>query len=196
MLLVVLFWAGPARAQQTPPAPSVGTASRQQTPATTQAQAEGPELTPLVNLLHPEKYGMAFLSFEPDKEAQGFMVTPAGKIGVVPLSKLPEAAKAGYRPLTVADLLAILNGVAEEEANLQKRFKELADDYNGLAARYNRLAAVSAVTPVHTQPAVDERQTMRLMLFQNFLQRALPGPPSQVRVQTVDCTKFPALCVQ
>ena len=123
------------------------------------------------------------------------MVAPDGKIGTVPMSKLPDAAKAGYRPLTVADLSAIINGVSEEETTLLKRFKELSDDYNGLAARYNRLAAVSAANPVQSRQPVDERQAMRLMLFQNFLQRAIPGPPSRVQVQTVDCTKLPALCV-
>jgi len=184
-----------AWAQQTTPASTVGTVLPQQTPATVQTPVGGPDLTPLVNLSQPDKYGMAFLSFETGKEGLGFMIAPSGKIGTVPMSKLSEAAKAGYRPLTVADLMAIINGVSEEAANLQKRFKELSDDYNGLAERYNRLAAVSAVNPVQVRQSVDERQAMRLMLFQNFLQRALPGPPSQVQVQTVDCTKFPALCV-
>lgn len=199
--LTVALLLGPACFSQTKPAatdavsPQQTRATDQQTPATVQIQAEAPELTPLVSLSQPEKYGMAFLSFESGKEGLAFMVTPEGKIGTVPLSRLADAAKAGYRPLTVADLLVIINGVSEEETTLLKRFEELSDDYNGLAARYNRLAAVSSVTPVQVRQSVDERQAMRLMLFQNVLQRALPGPPSQVQVQTVDCTKLPALCV-
>ena len=171
-----------------------GTVSPQQIPGTVQGRSSAPELTPLVSLSHPEMYGMAFLSFEAGKEGLGFMVTPDGKIGTVPMSKLAEAGQAGYRPLTAADLMAIINGVSEEETNLLKRFKELSDDYNGLVARYNRLAAVSTANPVQVRQSVDQGQAMRLMLFQNFLQRAFPGSQSQVQVQTVDCTKLPALC--
>jgi hypothetical protein len=190
-LALVLLSCPLAWAQQTTPPATVATVSPQQkTSATVETPVGEPELTPLVNLSQPDKYGMAFLSFEPSKEGLGFMIAPSGKIGTVPMSKLSEAAKAGYRSLTAADLMAIINGVSEEATNLQKRFKELSDDYNGLAARYNRLAAVSAANPVQVQQPVDERQAMRLMLFQNFLQRAFPGPPSQVQVQTVDCTKF------
>jgi len=105
----------------------------------------------------------------------------------------PRIVGIGWRTSAIGRISAAR--ISEEEANLQKRFKELSDDYTGLAARYNRLAAVSAANRVQTRPAVDERQAMRLMLFQNFLQRAFPAPPNQVRVQTVDCAKFPALCV-
>lgn len=199
-LAFALLLGPPCFSQTTPastatvPPQQTGTTDRQ-TPATAQIQSNAPPITPLVSLSQPEKYGMAFLSFEPGKEGLAFMVTPDGKLGTVPMSGLTDASKAGYRPLTVADLLAIINGLSEEETTLLKRYKELSDDYNGLAARYNRLAAVSAVNPVQVRQSVDERQAMRLMLFQNFLQRALPGPATQVNVHTVDCTKLPALCV-
>lgn len=148
LALTVALLLGPTCFSQTKPTATVSPqethATDQQTPATAQLQSDAPQLTPLVNLSQPEKYGMAFLSFEPSNEGLGFMVAPDGKIGTVPMSRLSEAAKAGYRPLTVADLLAIINGVSEEETNLLKRYKELSDDYDGLAARYNRLAAVSS----------------------------------------------------
>jgi hypothetical protein len=144
---------------------------------------------------------VAFLSIEPGKESVAFVVGPDGKALVVPMAKLAEAAKAGYRFFTVGDLLAVTNAVAEEESNLQKRFKELSDDYDALAARYNRLAAVNAATPVQpqpvivqSQPAIDERQAMRAVLFQALVQRAFPTR-SQIQVQTVDCTRLLALCV-
>ena len=53
------------------------------------------------------------------------------------MAKLAEAFKAGYRPFTVADLLAVTDAVAEDETKLQKRYKELSEDYDALAARYN-----------------------------------------------------------
>jgi hypothetical protein len=91
--------------------------------------------------------------------------------------------------------LAITNAVADEEKNLQRKIKELSEDYDALAARYNRLAEINSTPPVQPQPAVDQRQAMRAMLFRSMLQRAFPAPPLQIQVQTVDCNKFPALCV-
>lgn len=172
LFLTVVLLLGPNCFSQTKPATGASLQQTrsidQQTAATVQIQSDAPQLTPLVNLSEPDKYGMAFLSFEPDKEGLAFMVTPDGKIGTVPMTRLTDAVKAGYRPLTVADLLAILNGVSDEETKLLKGFKELSDDYNGLAARCNRLAAVSAANPVQVRQSVDENQAMRLMRFQNF----------------------------
>ncbi|HMD87027.1 MAG TPA: hypothetical protein VKO18_20240 [Terriglobia bacterium] len=111
------------------------------------------------------------------------------------MANLGDAYKAGYRPFTVADLLAITNAFADEEKNLQRKTKELSEDYDALAARYNRLAAINSAAPVQPQPAVDERQAMRAMVFQSLLQRAFPAAPLRIQVQTVDCNKFPALCV-
>jgi hypothetical protein len=111
------------------------------------------------------------------------------------MSSLGDVAKAGYRPFNVADLLAITNAMADEERNLQRKVKELSEDYDALVARYNRLAAVNAATQVQSQPVINERQMMRGALFQSLLQRAVPQTPIQMQVQTVDCTKFPALCI-
>ena len=99
--------------------------------------------------------------------------------------------KAGYRPFMVSDLLAVSNAVAGEESNLQKRLRELSEDNDRLAARYNRLAAINSASQVQPQPTVDERQAMRALLFRALLQRAFPPAPSQIQVQTVDCTKLP-----
>jgi hypothetical protein len=111
------------------------------------------------------------------------------------MSSLGDAAKAGYRPVGVADLLAITNAMADEGRDLQRRVKELSEDYNALAARYNRLAAVNSATQVPSQPVIDERQMMKGALFQALLQRAVPQAPIQMQMQTVDCTRFPALCI-
>lgn len=165
--------------------------------ATPQAQTEPPEMALVADLPHPEKYAVAFLPLEPghSNESVAFLVAPNGKVGTVPMAKLGDAAKAGYRPFTVGDLLAITNAVVEEETSLQKRYKELSEDYNALVQRFNRLAAVNATTPVQTLPVVDEREAMRLMLFQAWVKRAFTPPAAPIQVQTVDCTKFPALCV-
>jgi len=152
------------------------------------------EMSPVADLPHPESQAVAFIPLAKGNEAVAFVVSPSGKIGTLPMHSIAQAYNSGYRPFTVADLLAITNAVADEEKNLQRRTKELSEDYDALAARYNRLAAVSSATPVQPQPAFDERQAMRAMLFRSLLQRAIPAPPVQVQVQTVDCTKFPALC--
>ena len=175
----------------------VSAAKPEQAPeaATAQPQTGPIAMAPVADLLHPERYAVAFLPLDKGDEGVAFLVTPVGKLGTVPIRNLAEAYKAGYRPFTVADLLAITNSLADEEKNSQRKIKELSEDYDALAARYNRLAAINSTTPVQPQPAVDERQAMRAMVFRSLLQRAVPAPPMQIQLQTVDCTKFPALCV-
>lgn len=192
---VFLFWFGTDCAQQPPPVAAGEVSSPQQTPTATQVRAEPLELAPVSDQLHPEKYAVAFLPLDKGNDSVAFLVSPTGTAGTLPMRNLAEAAKAGYRPFTVADLLAITNAVADEEKNLQRRIKELSEDYDALAARYNRLAEINSATPVQPQPAFDERQAMRAMVFRSLLQRALPAPAMRIQVQTVDCTKFPALCV-
>jgi hypothetical protein len=149
----------------------------------------------VAELAYPERYAVAFLPMKRGDDSVGFMVAPNGTVGTIPISKLGDAANAGYRPFTVADLLAVANAMAEEEQNLQKRFKEASEDYDRLVARYNRLAAINSAAPVQSQPAVNERQVMRAMAFRALLQNAFPSPATRIQVQTVDCTKLPALCV-
>ncbi|MBZ5562610.1 MAG: hypothetical protein LAP13_09320 [Acidobacteriia bacterium] len=193
--VLLLFSSATAWAQQAPPVAPQGAGSTAQPSTPSQTQGDAIELAPVANLLQSENYAVAFLPIEKSKDSFAFMVSPSGKIGTIPMARLGDAAKAGYRPFTVADLLAIANAVADEEKNLGKRFKELSEDYDALAARYNRLAAVNAAAPVQPQPAVDERQAMRAMAFRALLQRAFPPPATRIQVETVDCTKFPALCV-
>jgi hypothetical protein len=181
-------------AQQAPPIAATGAGSTAQPSTPTQTQGDAIELAPVASLLQSEKHAVAFLPIEKGKDSVAFMVSPSGKVGTIPMARLGDAAKAGYRPFTVADLLAIANAVADEENNLGKRFKELSEDYDALVARYNRLAAVNAAAPVQPQPATDERQAMRAMAFRALLQRAFPPPATRIQVQTIDCTKFPALC--
>lgn len=184
VLLALLVPLGVACGQQAP----------QQVPQAAQIQAEPLGLAPVADLPHPELYAVSFLPLVKGNESVAFVVSPGGKLGTISMHDIAQAYKTGYRPFTVADLLAITNAVAEEEKNLQRKIRELSDDYGSLAARYNRLAAINSAPSVQSQPAVDERQAMRAVLFQSLLQRAFPAPPVQIRVQTVDCTKFPALC--
>jgi hypothetical protein len=168
-----------------------------------QRAVDAPQLSPLVQLPHPGLYAMSFLPISEGSESMAFVISPDGQLGTIPMRQVGAAYRTGYRPFTAADLVAIASSVADEEKNTQRRLKELAQDYDALVARYNRLAAINsapAVQPqpaVQAQPGVDERQAMRMMLFQSLLGRALPAPATRVQVQqqTVDCTKYPALCV-
>ena len=192
---VFLFWFGTAWAQQTPPVSTEQVNSPPQAHATAQVQTEPLELAPVADLPHPEWYAVSFLPLVKGNESVAFVVSPAGKLGTIPMHDIGQAYKTGYRPFTTADLLAITNAVADEEKNLQRKIKELSEDYDALAARYNRLAQINSTPQVQPQPAVDERQAMRAMVFQSLLQRAFPSAPLRIQVQTVDCNKFPALCV-
>ncbi len=157
------------------------------------------KMQPVAELPEPEKYAVAFLPILTGDPSFAFLVAPDGKIGTIPMSRLGEATKAGYRPFNVADLLAITNAVAQEEKDLQRRITELSDDYSALVARYNRLAAINAVAVVAPLPTINERQIMRAMAFQSLLQQMSPERiqvQGTVQVQTMDCTKFPALCVR
>lgn len=189
-LIAILLSCGGAWARQTPSVGGVEKGASQQ-PATAPATSAPPATASPANLFHPEKYAVAFLPLVRGDESYAFLVAPNGRAVRLPMANLKQAFNSGYRPFTVADLLAIANAVAEDEANLQKRYKELSADYDALAARYNRLAEVSAAPSVQPQPALDQRQVMRALLFRAFLQRAFPA---QVNVRVTDCTKLPALC--
>ena len=168
-----------------------------------QPAVEAPQLSPLVELPHPEIYAVSLLPVVKGSDSMAFMISPAGQLGTIPMKDIAVASRAGYRPFTAADLVAIADSISDEEKTTQRRLKDLSEDYDALVARYNRLAAINstpAVQPqpaLQAQPAVDERQAMRMMLFQSLVNRALPAPPIRVQVQqrTVDCTKYPALCV-
>jgi hypothetical protein len=191
-LLLVCF--GIASAQQAPPDAPGEVNPPPQTAPTGQAET-APNLAPVAGLLQPERYAVAFLPLDKGNVGVAFLVAPDGRLGTLPIRDLTAALKGGNRPFTVADLLAIANSVADEEKNSQRKIKELSEDYDALAARYNRLAAINSANSVQPQPAYDERQAMRAMVFRSLLQRTLPAPPMQIQVQTVDCGKFPALCV-
>lgn len=181
--------------------PRTGEGNTPQSSPPTAQVGTGLQLAPLVELPHPEFYAVSFLPIVKANESVAFVISPTGELGTIPMKDIAVAYKTGYRPFTAADLLAIANSIADAEKDTQRRIKELSEDYDALAARYNRLAAINAAPEVqaqHTvqpQPAVDERRTMRLMLFQSLLQRQFPPPPARVQVRTVDCTRFPALCV-
>lgn len=168
-----------------------------------QTAVEAPQLSPLLELPHPEIYAISFLPIVRGSDGMAFMISPAGQLGTIPMKDLAVASRAGYRPFTAADLVAIANSIADEERTTKRRVTELSEDYDALVARYNRLAAITSVPivqpqpAVETQPVVDKHQAMRAMLFQSLVKQAFPTPPIRVQVQqqTVDCNKYPALCV-
>jgi hypothetical protein len=82
----------------------------------------------VAELPQPEKYDVAFLPVKPGDESFAFLVAPNGRVGTVPMAKLAEAFKAGYRPFTVADLLAVTDAVAEDETKLQTRSRRATTD--------------------------------------------------------------------
>jgi hypothetical protein len=133
-----------------------------------------------------------------------FVVSPTGQLGTMPMKDIPAAYKTGYRPFTVANLLALTNSILDDVKNTNRKLKELSEDYDALVARYNRLAAINSEpaahpqTTVQAQPAVDEREAMRLMLFQSLVHGSFPAPtrpyqlpmpanPNANRLQT-NCT--------
>jgi hypothetical protein len=111
-----------------------------------------------------------------------FVISPTGQLGTMPMKDILVAYKTGYRPFTVANLLALTNYVLDDVKDKDRKLKELSEDYDALVARYNRLAAVNSAPIIQTQaaapaqPAIDERQAMRLMLFQSLVQRSSPAP--------------------
>jgi hypothetical protein len=194
-VVAFLLWLGMTWGQQAPPPPTGESTSAPPAPPATESQPAPLELSPVAALPHAELYAVSFLPLVKGNESVAFVVSPDGKLGTLPMHDIFQAYKTGYRPFTVADLLAITNAIVDEEKNSQRKIKELSEDYDALAARYNRLAEVNAAPAAQPKPAVDERQMMRAMLFQSLLQRSFPAPAMRIQVQTVDCTKFPALCV-
>lgn len=182
----------PATAQTAKKTPEAAT---QQPPQTTGATSTPQAIRhPQDYVFHPARYAVAFLPLVPGDKGFAFLVSPDGKAVRLPMAQLKEAFRSGYRPFTVADWLAITNAVAQEEANWQRRYKELSEDYDALAARYNRLAEINATPRVQPQPVIDYRRAEKAMLFRTLLQRAFPAAPTRVNVRMMDCTKFPALC--
>jgi hypothetical protein len=122
-----------------------------------------------------------------------FARSPDGSTGVIPVSKIKEAFSAGYKPVTIGEVLDSFSADAKLVQSLQSKLADLTSDYDALVARYNRLAAVNATPLVQPQPTSDNRELMRSMLLRSLFQR--PPAPIQVDVRTIDCTRFPAVCV-
>jgi hypothetical protein len=76
---------------------------------------------------------------------------------------------------------------------LQRKLDDLTADYEAIVARYNRLAAINSTPPVQVQSGPDNRQVMKMLMLQSLFQRR--PAPLPIDVRTMDCTKFPALCV-
>jgi hypothetical protein len=128
----------------------------------------------------------------------GFFIAPDGTTAAIPVSEVKQAMDLGYRPVTFGDLVQGIDSYVKTIQEQQKRFDELTSDYNGLVARFNRLAAINASTPAAAyspaQSNDDEKRAMRLMLFQSLLSRTAGAPPPS-RIQVTDCNAYPALCV-
>jgi hypothetical protein len=125
----------------------------------------------------------------------GFFKAPDGTAVGIPVTEVKQAMEAGYRPVTLGDMTQVIDNYAKAIQNQQKQLTDLTSDYNALVARFNRLASINATTPAvtYSPPQVDEKQAMRLMLFQSLLSRTAPQTP--VRVEVIDCKAYPALCV-
>lgn len=165
------------------------------------AAAQVPE-TPHAASLHvkqvaPREDAVLFVSPAIGGEGFSFFKAPDGTAALIPIPEVRQALEAGYKPVTVGDILDVTDNYVKTIQDQQKRFSDLASDYNALVERFNRLAAINAV-PAATSYAPsqtnDEKRTMRLMLFQSLLSRTGPPPPP-VQIQVTDCRTYPALCV-
>jgi hypothetical protein len=168
-------------------------------PLVAQRQAATEQPKPQASALHPVteiRPGDAVMFVSHEKGSVGYVIwrTPEGGLALLPANETTAAAVAGYRIVTASEFLDAIGLTVKSLQETTKRLDALTSDYNILAERFNRLAALNSTTAVPTQPApaVDERQAMRLMLFQSLLSRTVPPPP--VKVQVTDCTKYPALC--
>lgn len=141
----------------------------------------------------PSNNAVLFVAPEIGGKSFGFFKAPDGTAVGVPVLEVNQAMQAGYKPVTLGELTQGIESYVKTIEQQQKQLSELTSDYNALVVRFNRLAAINSTTPAATYapPHIDERQAMRLMLFQSLLSRT--APPA--RVQVTDCTAYPALCV-
>jgi hypothetical protein len=142
----------------------------------------------------PSSNAVLFVAPEKGGKSFGFFRAPDGTVAGIPVSEVKQAMDVGYKPVTLGDMTQVIDNYVKIIQDQQKQLNDLVSDYNALVVRFNRLAAINATTPAVTYapPQADERQAMRLMLFQSLLSRTAPP----VRVQVTDCKAYPALCVQ
>jgi hypothetical protein len=170
-----------------------GFAPQFEQPSSQNRAVPAPEQSVPVQLQQSAPRNYAVLFVPQSGEGLSFLKAPDGTSGVVPISEVKRALEAGYRPITVGDLVDAADTDQKFLQNMQKRFSELASDYDGLVARYNRLAAINSASPAPTP--MTSREQLRSMVGAMALQSFFQRPPVRVQLQVADCTKSPALCV-
>ena len=125
----------------------------------------------------------------------GFFKAPDGSAAGIPVMEVKQVMEAGYKPVTFGDMTQVIDSYVKALQEKQRQINDLTADYNALVLRFNRLAAINSTTPAASRPPaqIDEKQAMRLMLFQSLLSRTAPQQP--VRVEVTDCKAYPALCI-
>ncbi|MFZ0880812.1 MAG: hypothetical protein WCA98_16655 [Candidatus Acidiferrales bacterium] len=78
-------------------------------------------------------------------EVLAFLKGSDGTLGVIPISEVKQALDAGYKLITVAELVDAVDADLKLMQNLQKNFSELASACDAQVVRYNGLAATNAM---------------------------------------------------
>jgi hypothetical protein len=169
--------------------------------AQTSPPAVNPPIPPPSESLHVERNipninAVLFVSPKIGGESFGLFRAPDGTAAGIPVLETKQAMEAGYRAVTLGDMIQFIDGYAKAIQEQQKQINDLSSDYNALVARFNRLAAVNSTAPAtsYTPPQTDDKRAMRLMLFQSLVSRTAPQSPP-VRVQVTDCKAYPASCL-
>jgi hypothetical protein len=183
-LFVAILSAPVARGQGAPPQTEQPSSQNRTVQVPQQAQPVHVEQSA------PRSNVVAFLSMIPGQGGLALFRAPDGTGGTIPISEVKRALEAGYRPITVGDLVDAADADQKLVQNLQKRYSDLASDYDALVARYNRLAAINAAPPAAPQGASND-QLIRMLALQSLFKRS----PAPIQIQVTDCTAYPALCV-
>lgn len=147
---------------------------------------------------HPKDYLVALLPIPPKSEGKWIAKTLDGSLKILPISSLDKEWEKGNTPVTLLGLIETEQNLLGQIELLQKKVKNLEDDYSLLVARYNRLASINS-SPAIVQAPPPQRSNTSDVLTQYLLFRSLIRTPTtrmQMDLRVSDCTRFPALCVQ
>jgi hypothetical protein len=161
-----------------------------------QAPAPPAEQSPLhVAQSIPLDNAVLFVAPQKGGPSFGFFKAPDGSAAGIPVMEVKQAMDVGYKPVTFGDMTVVIDSYVKAVQEQQRQINDLTADYNALVLRFNRLAAINSTTLASPRPPtqMDEKQAMRLMLFQSLLSRTAPQQP--VRVEITDCKAYPASCV-
>jgi hypothetical protein len=183
-LIVMMFSASVAMAQD--PTRQTGQSSAQ-TPAVSPTPQVSP---PHIEQSAPRDDAVMFVPSGLGKEGLALVRAPDGTSGVILISEVRRALEAGYKPITVGDLVDAAGADMKLVQDLQRKISDLASDYDALVARYNRLAAINSTPAVSPQETSND-QLKRMLGLQSLFQK----PPAPIQIQVTNCNATPALCV-